>query len=63
MFEASAEIMKLLHRFRQEEKFLDRVPITYSFYSHSLTGITGERGLVKQFVFGLILQMVSPARI
>ena len=59
MFEASAEIMKLLHRFRQEEKFLDRVPITYSFYSHSLTGITGERGLVKQFVFGLILQMVS----
>lgn len=59
MFEASAEIMKLLHQFKEEEKFLGRVPITYSFYRHTLTGIIGERSLVKRFVFGLILQMVS----
>lgn len=59
MFEASAEIMKLLHQFKNEEKFLKDVPITYSFYKHPLTGITGERNLVKQFVFGLVLQMVS----
>lgn len=59
MFEASAEIVKLLHRFKEEEKFLDRVPITYSFYTHPLTGIVGERSLVKQFTAGLILQMVA----
>lgn len=59
LFGQQYEAKKLMEDFKQVDKTMKQVPLSYSFADSKLTGIIGNRTFVKQLMFGIILQMVS----
>lgn len=59
LFGQQYDAKKLLEDFKQMDKMMKQVPLSYSFAESKLTGIVGERKFVKQLVMGILLQMVA----
>src|SRR5699024_8336194 len=50
LFGQQYDAKKLLEDFKQMDKMMKQVPLSYSFAESKLTGIVGERKFVKQLV-------------
>lgn len=48
-----------LYELVETPKLLNNVPITHSFIEHFISGIIGDRKIVRKFVDGLIIQLIA----